>query len=99
METEKMETGKMCQVCKDRVDLKDEYGRYNRIIIDQQNKVFDCEVCLFDYHKKSYKRYVNRTDKLDNYIDLGLIDVKYDGSYYEGVIEEVTEEQRKSAHC
>ena len=90
METENKSEQKevKCRVCKDRIDVPDQYGRTLSIIIDKKGKVFDSEECLFYYHRKSYQKYLNRSEQLDNYIDLGIIDVKYHGDYYEGVIEE-----------
>lgn len=81
-----------CQVCKDRIDVPDQYGRALSIIIDKEGKLFDSEECLFHYHRRSYTKYQKREEKIANYIDLGIVDVKYHGGYYDGVIEEVMEE-------
>ena len=53
----------------------------NSIIIDVNTCVYCCDLCLFEDYGLSYIDYLRREDKTSNYMDLGILDIKYSGTY------------------
>lgn len=70
-----------CRNCGNEIEEGDE------IYIDSLNHVYDSEICLFAAHRKSYRKYEARKDRSSNFIDLGLIDMKYIGDYDSSALE------------
>ena len=66
-----------CHFCKKEIKPND------HIIIDENNFIYCTDKHLFyDYGQEEvWRKYRMRKDKTNNYIDLGLMDIKYSGSY------------------
>ena len=76
-----------CHFCKKEIKPND------HIIIDENNCIYCCDKHLFyDYGQdEAWRKYQRRKDKTTNYIDLGLMDIKYSGDYDKNCLEYIKE--------